>query len=127
LNLPGGRKCDCAFWGSLVAIVGAFLIVGALVWAMRHYTAPAPLGEDRADFRRKALADTRNAEQEALNNYGWQDQTRGVVRIPIEEAMKLAEAKWGSDPGAARTNLISREEKAIAPLPKAPPKPSAFE
>ena len=127
MNLPFGRKCDCGFWAGLVAIAGAFLIVVALVWAMKHYTAPEPLGADRADFRRKALADLRNAEQEALDNYGWQDQTRGVVRVPITEAMRMAEAAWGSDPAAARSNLISREEKAIAPLPKAPPKASEFE
>ena len=127
MNSSSCKKCDCVFWAYLVAIAGAFLIVAGLVWAMRYYTAPAPLGEDRADFRRKALAEIRNANEEALNNYGWQDQTRGIVRLPVAQAMKMVELQWGNDPAAARSNLISRVEKATAPLPKVPPKPSAFE
>ena len=43
----------------LLAVLGAFLIVAGLVWAMRHYTQPPPLGEDRAAVRAKALAEIR--------------------------------------------------------------------
>ncbi|MGZ8710326.1 MAG: hypothetical protein ACXW28_08880 [Thermoanaerobaculia bacterium] len=35
------------------------------------------------------LRDMRRAEQEALNSYGWVDQQKGVVRMPIAEAKKL--------------------------------------
>ena len=35
------------------------------------------------------LADMREAEQRALTTYGWVDQEKGIVRIPIDEAMKL--------------------------------------
>ncbi len=35
------------------------------------------------------LADLRAAEEETLTTYGWVDRNAGVVRIPIEEAMKL--------------------------------------
>ncbi len=93
---------------------------------MRSYTHPEPLGEDRAAFRRKNLAEIRAANAEALTSYGWQDQTRGVVRLPIAEAMKMVEQAW-QKPDAARSNLIARVEKATAPLPKAPEKPSQFE
>lgn len=106
--------------------VGTFLIVAALVWAMVHYTQPPP-AEDRAAVRAKALAELRAAEAEALNNPGWIDQGKGIVRLPIEQAMKLAVAEWGQNPGAARSNLIARVEKATAAPPKAPEKPSPFE
>lgn len=35
------------------------------------------------------LEDMRRAENAALESYGWVDQQKGVVRIPIEEAKKL--------------------------------------
>ena len=60
-----------------IGILGSFLIVAALVWAMRHYTQPPPLGEDRVALRKKALAELRAAEAEELNTYGWLDQGKG--------------------------------------------------
>jgi hypothetical protein len=111
----------------IVAILGSFLIVAGLVWAMRHYTQPSPLGEDRAAVRAKALADLRATETEALNNAAWLDQPKGIVRLRIEDAMKIVEQEWGRNPSAARSNLISRVEKATALPPKAPEKPSQFE
>ncbi|HEV8659458.1 MAG TPA: hypothetical protein VGS96_12630 [Thermoanaerobaculia bacterium] len=35
------------------------------------------------------LADMREAERRALTSYGWVDQRKGIVHIPIDEAMKL--------------------------------------
>jgi len=120
------KSCGTAF-AYIVGILGSFLIVAVLVWAMQHYTQPAPLGEDRAAVRAKALVELRAAEAEALNNPGWVDQTKGLVRLPIEDAMKMVERDWGQNPAAARSNLISRVEKATAPPPKVPEKPSQFE
>ena len=108
-------------------IVGAFLIFGALVWAMWHYTKPAPLGEDRVAIRKKAITEMRAAEAEQLNNYGWVDPVKGIVRLPIAEAMRLS-LQQSKNPSAARSNLLARVEKAFPPPPpKAPEKPSAYE
>ena len=109
-----------------VGIIGSFLIVAALVWAMRHYTQPPPLGEDRVAVRKKALAELRVAEAEELNTYAWLDQGTGIVRLPIAEAMKLSLRQW-QNPAAARSNLFARVEKATATPPKAPEQPSPFE
>ena len=111
----------------LAAAVGALLIVGALVWAMLHYTKPAPLGEDRAAVRAKALAELRAAEADTLNTTAWIDPAKGLVRLRVQDAMALVEQQWGQNPAAARSNLIARVEKATAAPPKAPAKPSAFE
>ncbi len=35
------------------------------------------------------LGEMRAAEQRVLTSYGWVDQQKGIVRIPIEQAMKL--------------------------------------
>ena len=108
------------------AVLGSFLIFGALVWAMWCYTQPAPLGEDRVAVRRKALAELRTAEAETLNNYAWQDQAKGIVRLPIAEAVKLSEREW-QNPSVARSNLIARVAKATALPPKAPEKPNPYD
>lgn len=35
------------------------------------------------------LAGMRDAEERALHSYGWVDQKKGIVHIPIDEAMRL--------------------------------------
>lgn len=110
-----------------LAILGAFLIVAGLVFAMRHYTQPPPINAGRAAERAKALAEMRAANTEALHNAGWIDQTKGIVRLPIADAMKIIVEAWQENPAAARSDLIARVKKATAPPPKAPEKPNPFE
>ena len=114
----------CAY---AAAILGAFMIVAALVWAMRHYTTPEPLNANRAAERAKALVELRAAEADALKNPGWVDQNKGIVRLPIADAMAIVAEQW-QNAAVVRSNLTARVEKAMpAPPPPAPPKPSAFE
>ena len=120
------KKCNrsamCAY---SVAVVGAFLIVAGLVWVMHVYTRPEPLGEDRAVVRRKTLADVRQSDADVLYtpSYAWQDQTKGVVRIPINDAKELA-LRWWKNPVQAREKLMSRAQKAFY-VP--PPPPTKFD
>jgi hypothetical protein len=107
----------------VAGILGSFLIVGALAWAIYRYAQPAPLGEDRAAVRAKALAELRAAETEALEHPAWIDESKGLVRLRIDDAMNIVLREW-QNPPAARSNLIARVEKATF-VP--PPKPSAFE
>jgi hypothetical protein len=102
--------------------------MAVLVRVMVVYTRPAPPTEDRAQLRRKNLKELRAANVEVLNtqNYVWQDQSKGVVRMPIAQAMELSLKLW-QDKAAARSNLIARVEKATAVPPKAPEKPSQYE
>jgi hypothetical protein len=111
----------------VLTVLGAFLIVAALVWAMRHYTHTAPLDAERAAFRAKNLAELRAAEAEALNNTGWVDAGKGIVRLRVEDAMQWVEKEWARDPRGAWSNLVARVDKATAPPPRAPEKPSQFE
>jgi hypothetical protein len=39
---------------------------------------------------REDLIDLRRHEDQTLESYGWVDKNAGIVRIPIEEAMRLA-------------------------------------
>jgi hypothetical protein len=113
-------------FGLALAVLGTFLIVAALVYVMREYTQPAPLGQARIDQRKKFLAEIQAANAEALQNYGWQDQAKGLVRLKIDQAMKLTVQDY-QHPAVARSNLSARADKAFAPPPKAPEKPNPFE
>jgi hypothetical protein len=93
-------------------------------------TTPVPaIDADRAAERAKDLTAIRAAAAQDLDQPGWIDQQRGLVRLPIAVAMQLAAQAW-QNPVEARSNLILREEQATAPAPAAPAapaKPSQFE
>ena len=127
MNASSNNRNCAAKVVSGAAILCAFLIVAVLVWAMRHYTQPEPLNANRAAERAKALAELRAAEADALKNPGWIDPAKGIVRLPVDVAMKMVLETWGADPAAGRSNLIARVEKATFVPPPPPPKPSAFE
>ena len=117
--------CKTTVAAYALAVIGAFLIVAGLVWVMINYTRPEPLGEDRAAVRLKTLTDVRNADAEVLYNSGfvWEDQTKGIVRLPITNAMELSLRLW-QDKAAARSNLVGRVEKKYY-VP--PPPPNKFD
>jgi hypothetical protein len=79
------------FWLSFWAVLGTFglfaIILAIVYWPRR----PPPLAEGvRSPAERAALlAETQAAQQRAATEYGWVDQPQGVVRLPVERAMKL--------------------------------------
>jgi hypothetical protein len=109
-----------------IGFLGTFFIVAGLVWAMYHFGRPDPLAEDRTELRLRNLGELKAADVAALEGYSWRDQARGVVRLPIGEAMQVMVQEW-QDPAAARSNLIARVEQATAPPPKAPEAPNPYE
>lgn len=120
------NKCCGKSLSVTAAVVIVCLIFAALVWKTRQYTTPAPLGAERSAERAKALVELRASETDALNTVAWIDQGKGLVRLPIVDAMKLAEKQW-QNPAQARATLNDRVEKAFYVPPPPPPKPSAFE
>lgn len=108
------------------AVVGAFLIVAALVRVTSRLVTTPSLNEARVAERYKNLADVRGVDAQALTTVGWVDQGKGVVRLPIETALKLTEREW-QNPAQARSNLIARVEKATFVPPPPPAKPSQYE
>jgi len=111
---------------SFLGILGAFLVVGVLVYAMKHYTRPAPLNQARIEERKKALSEIRGEEAKGLNTYEVTDAGKGLVRLKIDRAMELTIEEY-KNPAAARSGLIARAEKAAAAPPKAPEAPNKFE
>jgi len=120
-------SCDKARLAAYaIGILGTFLIVSLLVLALRHYAQPAPVGAGRVEERYKSLQDQRAADAKTANEYDWVDKDKGIVRLPVQRAVELTLQEW-QNPAAARSNLISRVDKATAAPPKAPEKPNPYE
>ncbi len=100
-------------WPVGLAFLVACLLFAVII-AVVKYSVPVPaIDADRAAVRAKALAEIRATETQALNHPGWIDESRGLVRLPIDVAMQITEREW-QNPAAARSNLMARVEKATA-------------
>jgi hypothetical protein len=106
---------DVSFWavmGSGAALLVSAALIYLFVWGMFLYFSgqadrrgstvgrftqelPQPLPpEPRLQTDPHGdLLKLREAEDRILNTYGWVDRNAGVVRIPIEQAMKLTVAR----------------------------------
>ena len=125
MNSENNNCCSCAgkvAWA--VAVIGAILIVVFLDRELKKQTAAPAVDAGRAEERSKALAEIHNTEADALEHTGWIDPTKGLVRLKIDDAMKLTEQAW-NNPAKARADMIARVEKANPPPP--PPPKSQFE
>ena len=94
-----------AFFGLLVLVV-----IGASPRGDRYE-------EKRAKARAEKLQAAREQTAKALTTYAWVDKTKGVVRIPINDAMKLTVAELAQKSPAPAN--------PIAPLEASPPPQSA--
>src|SRR5258708_22003601 len=101
----------------IAAILGTFLIMGGMSRLMLQRTDEGAVDTKKSGERWKIIADFKAASQEALENYGWQAQSKGLVRLKIDRAMELTVQQW-KNPAGARASLISRVGKATATPPK---------
>ncbi len=107
----------------IIFVVGCLLCV-ALVAIVKFSTPVPAIDADRAAVIARALAEMHATESKTINAVGWVDESRGVVRLPIETAMQMIAGKSSA---AVRDDLIARAEKAANTAPKVIQKPSAFE
>ena len=78
---------------------GVLLLIGVLIlllaavlgglWLNRSNTATETEDADRASVRTKNLTELQVADSNALTTYGWNDQAKGIVHIPVTKAMEL--------------------------------------
>jgi hypothetical protein len=113
--------------GAAIGFVSAVVFFVVLTAIVRFCINVPPVDIDRGAERAKALATIRANEEKSLTTVGWADQSRGIVRLPIDQAIQQSAAAWQANGPQARADLNARADKAAAPAPVAPPKPSAFE
>jgi hypothetical protein len=126
---------------SLGVLVFGTVLVVALLYPLfvrfrsslaRGDAAPPPMGRHEAGrlpaeprLQTKPVADLsaiRVEDERLLSGYAWVDESRGVVRIPIEVAMRMVAAR--GLPAAAPTPAAS-PGAAASPAPGATPAPAA--
>jgi hypothetical protein len=112
--------------GAAIAFIAGGAIFAVLVVAVKLFINIPAVDGDRGAAISKALFEIRTNEVASLNNIGWADKPRSIVRLPIGTAMQMTERNW-QNPAAARADLIAREEKASLPAPKVAPKTNAAE
>jgi hypothetical protein len=95
-------------FGFAVTLIVTLVVVSGLVWFFYSYLrreaaqpVPAEFPLATTSMRRlppeprlqteprEDLRTLRESEEQALTTYGWVDKNAGIVRIPIEQAMKL--------------------------------------
>jgi hypothetical protein len=115
---PIGKSWKVVLNGIVVGVL--FLTWIGLVWLMYRYTQPPPPDYAHWRERERNLAELRARDKEWLENYAWQDQSKGAVRLTVSRAMELMVWEW-RDPRAGRSNLLARLDKyGPAPVPAAP-------
>ena len=115
-NSGNCTKCTTTCMYVLVGLA-TFLLMAFLVRQMANATRPAPVGAERAVARAKDNAEIRAAGAQIAQSWGFANQPNGIVRLPVEEAMKMTVQGY-KDAAAFRKDLLAREDKASAPPPK---------
>lgn len=116
-------------WIGMVLLFAFFGLVALVV------IGASPRGDTyeqrRAKVRAEKLQAVRDEASKALTTYGWANKSKGVVRIPIEEAMKLTVTELAQKIPAPANPIATPEANAAAqnsasgsasPSPSASPK-----
>jgi hypothetical protein len=110
----------------VLAFIFTFLIVGFLVHLMQVRTTAPTISATRSAERMQIMTEFQAANGPLVETYGWQDEPKGFIRVPIERAKELVLQEW-QNPEAARSNLMARAAIEFAPPPKVPEKKSIYE
>jgi hypothetical protein len=109
-----------------IGVVLLFAFFGLFVWVV---VAASPRGNTYEKKRAKARAEKLDAAQKeslsALTTYGWVDKTKGVARIPINNAMELTVKELAQKKPAPANPIATPEQSpAAAASPAASPSAS---
>jgi cytochrome c len=80
---------NTSFFLVLTGLVMALLILGPLLLLVRQRQSIPTVDDQRREQRLKNLADLNAGNQKTLTQYRWIDKNKGIVGIPIDQAMNL--------------------------------------
>lgn len=109
-----------AFFGSILLLLLFGLVVAAWV---RFGGRTESYDDKRAADRIAKLSALEKENRQRLTVYGWVHKDKGVVQIPIDDAMKLALPELKSKP--VQASAVKVENPYPAGLQQAPPAASA--
>jgi len=111
-NSPGAFKLTV--YG--VVIAACFFAMFYVVRSAYREYHPQPLNHARALERAKVRLDVTTKAISNLTTSGWVDQPKGIVRLPIDRAMKMTVEAY-QNPEAAHSNLVERSKQSEKPAP----------
>lgn len=112
-----------ATFSTWVGIVLLFAFFGLLAFvAVKASPRGDTYEKKRAEARAKKLEDAQKESLTALTTYGWVDKTKGVARIPINDAMKLTLAELAEKKPTVAGPIVAASPSAA---PQTSPGPSA--
>jgi len=78
-------------FGTIAAVIGGFALFALIVALAYLPQRPAPIeqGALTPAERYQRLTDMRAKEAKQIDSYGWVDQQKGVVQLPIDRAIEL--------------------------------------
>ena len=84
---PSGKGPGILLGIAVVVLLLAAVIAG--LWINRSTNATEAEDATRSVERAKNLSELQAADIATLTTYGWNDRSKGVVRVPITRAMEL--------------------------------------
>ena len=69
-----------------IGVIALFLIIVLIAY---YPNRPPPIGENQSAARLETLTEVETKQQSAITNYGWVDQSKNIVQIPVSEAAGL--------------------------------------
>lgn len=100
-----------AGWRS-VSIIFAILLLLLIIYYFRFFlTRSTTLYTDRAQERLKAAQDINTLVQTSINEVSWIDREKGIIHIPVSNAMNLIVNIYNKKE-TARSEFLKRIENA---------------
>ena len=90
IKKPSQRSVLFSFFG----ILGTFLLFLLIVFVAYLPYRPRPVDTQQIEDRKAKLSDYRAKVDKEIDSYGWVNQPKSVVRIPVSEAMKITVRKY---------------------------------
>lgn len=121
---PAQRFQPRAIFSTWLGVVLLFAFFGLLALVVIGASARGNSYEKkRAEVRAKKLEDLNKEKLTAITTYAWVDKTKGVVRIPVEQAMTITVAEL-SQKAPAPANPIAAADLSPSPQSAAPASPA---
>jgi len=83
------KCCPCRGWLTTLVIIGCLLIFLVGLRIIYSPIRPDAPGYDVAEQRKLTLSSNQAKQRSKATTYGWENRSKGVVRVPIEHAMTL--------------------------------------
>ena len=122
-SLPRWFLSAAGVFGSIVLIMA---VLGVAYWSSRPTQA---VDQEIVAARAQNLSDVQAKQADLYNNYSWADQKKGIVRIPVKEAMgliaaQLDESTRNKPEAPARMTLAASPDGFTPPAPFVAPAPA---